>query len=122
MHRARRVRDLINPGGPGALDTEAHLASLLIQSDSEALVDLRQRALEPLSELRQNTAERLEQTLRSWLLHQGRRDEVAAELFVHPQTVRYRMTQLRELFGDRLQDPEAVLEIVIALGGRRATG
>ena len=42
----------------------------------------------------------LVETLRAWLLHHGRRDRVAAELFVHPQTVRYRMTQLRELYGD----------------------
>jgi DNA-binding PucR family transcriptional regulator len=35
---------------------------------------------------------------------------------VHPQTVWYRMTQLRELYGDRLHDPAAVLELVIALG------
>ena len=35
---------------------------------------------------------------------------------IHPQTVRYRMGQLRELFGDRLQDPSVVLELVIALG------
>ena len=41
----------------------------------------------------------------SWLLHHGRREEVAAALFVHPQTVRYRMGQLRELYGDRLDDP-----------------
>ena len=32
----------------------------------------------------------------SWLLHQGRRDAVAADLHVHAQTVRYRMGQLRE--------------------------
>ena len=57
-----------------------------------ALADLRRRALEPLSELRPSAAARLEQTLRSWLLHGGRRDDVAAELTVHPQTVRYRMT------------------------------
>jgi len=55
-------------------------------------------------------------TLRSWLLHHGRRDAVAAELFVHPQTVRYRMGQLREVFGDRLEDPRHVLELTIALG------
>ena len=116
VHRARQAKDLITPAGREAVDTEAHLATLLIQSDAEALADLRQRALEPLSELRPNAAERLEQTLRAWLLHQGRRDDVAAELMVHPQTVRYRMTQLRDLYGDRLHDPAAVLELVIALG------
>jgi hypothetical protein len=122
VQRARRARDLITAAGNEAVDTEAHLATLLIQSDAEALADLRRRVLEPLSELRPSAAERLEQTLRSWLLHQGRRDDVAAELMVHPQTVRYRMTQLRELYGDRLHDPATVLELVIALGAPRAAG
>ncbi|MHB8690888.1 MAG: PucR family transcriptional regulator [Solirubrobacteraceae bacterium] len=122
VHRARRVRDLITPRGREAVDTEVHLATLLIQSDFEALADLRRQVLEPLSVLRPSGAERLEQTLRSWLLHQGRRDDVAAELMVHPQTVRYRMTQLRELYGDRLRDPRAVLELVIALGVPPAAG
>ena len=55
------------------------------------------------------------ETLRAWLLHQGRRDDVAARLFVHPQTVRYRMGQLRELYGDRLEDPATVLDLTLAL-------
>jgi DNA-binding PucR family transcriptional regulator len=49
------------------------------------------------------------------MLHHGRRDDVAAELFVHPQTVRYRMGQLRELFGDSLSDPALVRGLVLAL-------
>jgi hypothetical protein len=116
VRRARRARDLVVAPGQEPVDTEAHLAALVIESDTEALADLRRRALEPLSEVRAASRERLEQTLRSWLLHQGRRDEVAAELVVHPQTVRYRMTQLRALYGDRLHDPAGVLELVIALG------
>ncbi len=115
VHRARQARDLIAVDGREVIDTEAHLATLLIQSDPEALADLRRRVLAPLAELRPNAAERLEQTLRAWLLHQGRRDDVAAELMVHPQTVRYRMTQLRDLYGERLHDPAVVLELVIAL-------
>jgi len=60
--------------------------------------------------------EKLTETLRAWLLHHGRRDEIAEELFVHPQTVRYRMGQLRELYGDRLTDARTVLELTVALG------
>jgi DNA-binding PucR family transcriptional regulator len=71
--------------------------------------------LAPLDQLRPNTAERLAETLRSWLLHQGQRDAVAADLFVHAQTVRYRMTQIRELYGERLNDPQTVLELIVAL-------
>jgi hypothetical protein len=118
VERARRTREMIGTRGAVPVDTEEHLASLLVNSDPDSLADLHARVLEPLAELRPNTRERLEATLRSWLLHQGRRDEVAAELMVHPQTVRYRMTQLRELYGDRLQDPTAVLELIIGLSGR----
>ena len=37
---------------------------------------------------------------------------------MHPQTVRYRMGQLRELYGGRLDDPDTVLALTIALGER----
>ncbi|ABL83979.1 MULTISPECIES: helix-turn-helix domain-containing protein [unclassified Nocardioides] len=98
------------------LDTEAHLVGLVLEADATARADLRAQALAPLAGLRPATAEKLTDTLRSWLLHQGRREQVAAELFVHPQTVRYRMGQLRELYGERLDDPDTVLALVVALG------
>ena len=77
----------------------------------EALADLRAQVLAPLE-----GKETLIETLRSWLLNLGRRDVVAAQLFVHPQTVRYRMGQIREFYGERLNDPEEVLKLVVALG------
>ncbi|MFL6152631.1 MAG: helix-turn-helix domain-containing protein [Ornithinibacter sp.] len=40
---------------------------------------------------------------------------VAERLHVHPQTVRYRVAQLRELFGDSLDDPDARFELALAL-------
>ena len=98
------------------LDTEAHLVALVLSADESARDDLRAQLLAPLADLRPGTAEKLTDTLRSWLLHQGRRDDVAESLFVHPQTVRYRMGQLRELYGDRLDDPEMVLALTVALG------
>ena len=59
--------------------------------------------------------ERLTETLRAWLDRPGQVQAVAAELDVHPQTVRYRVKQLRELFGERLEDPEARFELSLAL-------
>ena len=108
--RALRARELGLAG-----DTESHLPTLVLQADPEALADLRAQVLAPLAGLRPGSAEKLAATLRSWLLHQGRRDDVAADLFVHAQTVRYRMGQLRELYGDRLDDPETVLALTLAL-------
>ncbi len=100
----------------GSADSEEHLVPLVLTADAPALADLRARVLAPMAGLRPSTAEKLVETLRSWLLHQGRRDDIAAALFVHPQTVRYRMGRLRELYGDRLTDPVFVLEATVALG------
>jgi hypothetical protein len=113
--RALGLQGLSDSWGP--VDSEDHLADLVVSADPEALADLRTRILEPLSELAPATRERLAATLRSWLLHQGRREQVAAELHVHAQTVRYRMGQLREIYGARLSDPRTVRDLIVALPG-----
>jgi len=109
--RVVRARELGLSG-----DTEQHLPRLVLTADPAALDDLRAQVLAPLDALRPAAAAKLRETLRAWLLHQGRRDDVASALFVHPQTVRYRMSQIRDLYGDRLEDPDTVLALTIALG------
>jgi PucR C-terminal helix-turn-helix domain len=114
--RILQAREVLAPGeGSDVLDTEAHLVELVLGANREVAAELRRNVLAPLSHLRPNTAERLAETLRSWLLHQGQRDAVAADLIIHAQTVRYRMSQLREIFGERLDDPQSVLELIVAL-------
>lgn len=115
--RALRARHLAD----GLIDTDEHLVELVLGADNEAAQDLRRQALSPLAALGTNAADRLAETLRSWLLNQGRRDAIAAELFVHPQTVRYRMTQIRQAYGDQLADPEKILELTVALGIPRSS-
>ncbi|MGY1778145.1 PucR family transcriptional regulator [Geodermatophilus sp. SYSU D00804] len=117
--RALRALQLgLSPDRDATVDTEQRLADLVLRADGEALADLRAQVLAPLDGLGPGPREKLLETLRSWLLHHGRREQVAAELFVHPQTVRYRMGQLRELFGKHLDDPQTVLELTLALGAR----
>lgn len=114
--RALRAVTGLHPSPHGdPLDTDEHLSELLLLADPDALADLRHRVLAPLADLPAETAHRLGQTLRSWLLHQGRRAKVAADLHVHPQTVRYRMTQILDRFADRLDDPDQVLALILAL-------
>lgn len=123
--RALQARSLrLTADADAAVDTESHLATLVVTSDPTALEDLRRQVLAPLKDLRPATADRLTETLREWLLHLGRRDDVAAALHIHPQTVRYRMTQLRQLYGPRLDDPQTVLDLTIALSvqGSEAAG
>ena len=116
--RVVRAQQLPRAARRESIDTDEHLVGLLLSADPELLADLSAQVLGPLATVRPSSRQRLEETLRSWLLHHGRRDLMAAHLFVHPQTVRYRMGQLRELFGDRLDDPEEVLRLTIALAVR----
>jgi len=111
----RRALSCAALGIEGLVDSDDHLAALVLAADADARADLRARVLAPLADLRPSTAEKLTDTLRSWLLHHGRRDAVAEELFVHAQTVRYRVGQLREVYGDRLEDPAFVLDATLAL-------
>lgn len=111
VHRALRAVEI----GVDDVDTELHLAELVRTADPDALADLRAAVLAPLAEVRASSAEKLAETLAAWLRHQGRREDIAGALFVHPQTVRYRMGQLRDLYGDRLTDPAFLRDATIAL-------
>jgi len=71
--------------------------------------------LAPLAELPAGSRRRLTETLRAWLAEQGRIGAVAERLGVHPQTARYRLARLRELFGDALEDPDARFGLELAL-------
>jgi hypothetical protein len=97
------------------LVTDEHLPALLLHGDGALAAALAERALAPLGEVREGTRARLAETLRAWLDEPGQVTRVAERLHVHPQTVRYRMAQLRELFGDRLDDPDARFELALAL-------
>ncbi|MGL5811228.1 MAG: PucR family transcriptional regulator [Nocardioides sp.] len=104
------------PGDSRPVDTEEHLVELVLHADPEALSDLRAQVLAPLAGLKEATRDKLVETLRAWLSHHGRRDDVAAALYVHPQTVRYRMGQVRDRYGDALDDPRTLVRFTVALG------
>ncbi|HWT22154.1 MAG TPA: helix-turn-helix domain-containing protein, partial [Solirubrobacteraceae bacterium] len=80
--------------------------------------DLAASRLAPLDPLPDGPRERLTETLRAWLDRPGQVQAVATALDVHPQTVRYRVRQLRELFGTRLEEPDARFELALALRAR----
>jgi hypothetical protein len=100
----------------GALvDTGERLPDLLLDALPEVREALRIQALAPLQDETPRSRERLAETLNAWLRHAGARAKVAEELGVHPQTVRYRVARLRELFGDALDDPETRFALSLAL-------
>ena len=94
---------------------DEHLPALLLAAAPGIAADLARSRLAPLEGLGEGPRERLVATLRAWLDRPGQVQAIAADLDVHPQTVRYRLKQLRELFGERLEDPDARFELSLAL-------
>jgi len=109
------VAGLLGTEPDGLVRADEHLLALLLAAEPELAADLCERAVAPLQALPAGAAARGEQTLRAWLDAHGDVSAAAAALHVHPQTVRYRLAGLREVFGDALDDPGARLELAIAL-------
>jgi PucR C-terminal helix-turn-helix domain len=106
------------PGG-GLFLAEDHLTDLLLAGSSDLTSLLASRRLAPLRDLTERARERMRETALAYVRHHGNAVAMAAELHVHPQTARYRIARLRELFGEDLDDPDARFELEIAL---RAVG
>lgn len=92
-----------------------HLDAIIVHRDAQLLDALRRQCLAPLAGLTPAVRQRLSETLSAWLRHLGDRHAVATELRIHPQTVRYRMTQLHDLFGSTLDDPAGRARLILAL-------
>nr|WP_116051852.1 PucR family transcriptional regulator [Amycolatopsis palatopharyngis] len=122
---ARRALDLVRRGiieDANVVRCTDHLATMWLLTDEFLVRELSTRCLAPFDLLTVKQRARLSETLLAWLQSRGSAPELANKLSVHPQTIRYRMHQLEELFGDRLHDPEARLEMEIALRAERLTG
>ncbi len=109
---------------PGVRWVEDHLTAIALHADPLVMNDLATRCLEPMTRLRPEQRDRLAETLLVWLKHRGERGRIAKELHVHPQTVGYRLGQLRDVFADDLDDPERrfELELVLRAGHRPGAG
>ncbi len=119
---ARQARTLAQVGalpngrdGRGPVRCDQHLSTLLILADEDLAATLRDRRLAPLARLRPAQRDRIAETLLAWLQLGENAAEVAQRIHVHPQTVRYRLRQITELFGDQLRDPDCRFELQLAL-------
>jgi len=117
-HRSLVAAALVPEDGTGVVHAADRLPDLLLRAAPEITATLAERALAPLASMRESRRVRLAATLDAWLRHGGQRNEIAAELGIHPQTVGYRVNQLREVFGDALDDPDRRLELQLALLAR----
>jgi hypothetical protein len=103
----------------GVVRSVDHQSTLMVFRDEELLESLAALRLAPLAHLRASQQDRLAETLLAWLQSGRNANEVALRLHVHPQTVRYRLRQLEDLFGDQLLDPDLRFDLEIVLRARR---
>lgn len=99
----------------GVIFVADHLDTILVHRNPELLGELRQRVLAPVLDLPQAAQDRMVKTMVSWLRNMGSRSAIAEDLKIHPQTVRYRMEQLREIFGPAMEDPDQRRQLFLVL-------
>ena len=114
LDRARSALAL-GDGEPGLIAARDRAGELLLRADPVLAAELMRDALAPLGELTPGARARLTETLAVWLAEQGRPGVVATRLGIHPQTARYRIARLRELFGERLDDADQRFWLQVAL-------
>lgn len=95
-----------------------HLSTLLLLNDEHLARRLVERRMAALERLETEPRRRLLETLLAWL-STGSQAQAAVRLHLHPQTVRYRMRRLDELFGDQLHDPAWRFEMELAIRAHR---
>jgi len=116
---ARQARLALGLSSGQLVDAREHRVELLLAQDPALARSLAAELGDALALLSPPAQQRLVQTLEMWLAHQGEVRPTADALHVHMQTVRYRLAQLRELLGDRLDTAAGRLELELALRARR---
>jgi hypothetical protein len=107
--------------GSGVIDDapmircEDHLITLWLLSDAKLADQVVQHQMGMLARLTPHQRAWVTDTLGPWLEKRATAAEMAEMLHVHPQTVRYRIKQFEQAFGDRLSDPEARFALELAL-------
>lgn len=102
------------PSAPRPVDACELLAERVIRGDSRAADRLRRKVFTPLDV----PGSPLLETLDAYLSHSGALERAARSLFVHPNTMRYRLRRIAELTG---RDPwdgrdQFALRVALVLG------
>ncbi|WP_231706437.1 MULTISPECIES: PucR family transcriptional regulator [Tsukamurella] len=106
-------RELVGPGTGVSVFDGSVLGTAAIAAP-ETTVDLARGVLRGLYELPDDDREPLFATFRAWVAHDGNVKDAAAELFVHPNTVRHRLRRVEQLTGRSVGSPREVAELCLA--------
>lgn len=122
LHWATEALSLAEQGAFGdypVIHCDDHLSDMVLRRGGDLLARLEARRLAPLRQMTPGRRDMLAETLLAWL-ETGKCGSVASRLFIHPQTARYRLHKLQELFGEQLDNPDARFELALVLRARHA--
>lgn len=119
LRLARQALALARDGvieAPSPIAAVDHIPVVMLDRSPELTSLLVDRKLRPLlRSARANTRDKLAVTFLICIESNFSATEAAARMHLHAQTVRYRIRQLEDLFGDDLHDPDQRLEFHLAL-------
>ncbi|PBC77059.1 PucR-like helix-turn-helix protein [Streptomyces sp. TLI_235] len=103
----------------GVARFDDHPLAMVVAGAPEEATRLVKVVLEPVLALPAHDRTRLLETLRHWFAEGGRAQETAERMFLHPNTVRYRLRRIEELTGRSLSDPRTLADLGAALEALR---
>ncbi len=83
--------------------------------DRDIMVDYYEHTLKPLAEYDNINGSDLCLTLRTYLKNNGSVKDTADELFVHRNTINYKLNKIEELLGVEMSSTQARTELTLAL-------
>lgn len=106
-------RELAGPGTGVSVFDGSVLGTAAIAAP-ETTVELARGVLRELYRLPGDDSAPLMETFRAWVAHDGNVKEAAAELYVHPNTVRHRLRRVEQLTGRSVSSPRELSELCLA--------
>ena len=101
---------------------EEVLTELLLFENGAVVERLAARRLAAFDALTPKARRRMEETALAYVQQQGNAAAMSRALGLHAQTARYRVSRLRELLGDAIDDPDGRFELELALRARLRDG
>ncbi|MBB4710236.1 PucR family transcriptional regulator [Streptomyces luteogriseus] len=109
------------PGdAPGLARFDDNPLAMLVAAAPTEAAHLMTVVLRPVLDLPGLERTRLLETLENWFAAGGSATTAAQSLYVHPNTVRYRLRRVEELTGRSLSDPHTVADLGAALLATRS--
>jgi hypothetical protein len=122
LRQARLALAAAAPGGDKLVRYDRAPVQILLASAPDAAGAVAHAILGPVLDLPAAERDTLLGTLRTWFEEQGATSAAATRMFVHRNTVRYRLRRVEELTGRSLTQPIGVAELHLALEAARIVG